>query len=79
MITSFVGVKAQAVSLDFVMLFSLLCIVASSIFAALTMGIINTGKEKNGAKYLPVVLAISIAIFYIIRFALETMFGGMLK
>lgn len=67
-----------AVPTSFVIMFSEVCIVITSIFASLTVGIINTGKEKGGAKFIPVILVVSFAVFFIIREVLTSVFGSLL-
>ncbi|MDO8538138.1 MAG: type II secretion system F family protein [archaeon] len=63
----------------FIMMFSIIMLVASSIFSSLTIGVINSGKEKNGVKFIPMILIISFVIFFAIRLVLATMFGDLLS
>ncbi|MFH1225258.1 MAG: type II secretion system F family protein [Candidatus Diapherotrites archaeon] len=63
---------------DFVMLFSEICLVVTAIFAALTMGVINTGKEQGGAKFIPIILVISFVLFFAVREVLKAVFGNLL-
>ncbi|HLC45264.1 MAG TPA: hypothetical protein VJI67_00150, partial [archaeon] len=70
---------AQAgVSPEFVFFFSLVNLFVSSLFAALTIGVINTGKEKNGFKYLIPIFGVSLALFYATRELMVTTFGQLL-
>ncbi len=66
------------ISSDFAYFFSAVALFVTSVFAALTMGIINTGKEKGGVKFIPVILVIAFAVFYAVRWMLTTMFSAML-
>lgn len=63
---------------DFVLLFIMITLATTSIFASMTMGIINTGKEKGGAKFVPIILFIAFSLFFIIRWLLVSFFGGLL-
>ncbi|MBU0661977.1 type II secretion system F family protein [Candidatus Micrarchaeota archaeon] len=68
----------SVISADFVIFFAMVSIVVTSIFASLTIGVINTGKEKGGAKFIPVLLSISFVLFFVIREVLAMMFGSLL-
>ena len=72
--TPFAGLPQSNISPDFVLVFAELALLVTVIFASLTMGVINTGNEKNGFKYLPVLFIISFAAFFAIRLILSTMF-----
>ncbi|MBI2598071.1 MAG: type II secretion system F family protein [Candidatus Diapherotrites archaeon] len=77
--TSFIQSGKEALSPEFVLLFSMASLVATSVFASLTMGVINTGKEKNGVKFIPMVLLIAFALFFLVRWFLLTTFSDLLK
>lgn len=63
---------------EFVIFFSIVALVVESIFAALTLGIIKTGKEKQGVKFLPIILIASMVVFFSVRLVLGTMFGDLI-
>ncbi len=63
---------------DFAVMFASIILFFGSIFASLTFGVINTGKEKNGVKMIPIILIISFIIFFGTRYLLTTLFGEML-
>lgn len=71
------GVPSSSVGEEFVVLFVDICLVITSIFAGLTVGVINTGKEKDGLKYIPFVMLISFILFYLVRTILELVFANM--
>ncbi|MFH1239807.1 MAG: type II secretion system F family protein [Candidatus Diapherotrites archaeon] len=71
------GVPTASVGEDFVVGFVGVCIVITAIFAGLTIGVINSGKEKDGIKYIPLVLLISFVLFYLVRAVLEVAFGSL--
>ncbi len=75
----FVAVGDQeSLSVEFIVFFSSILILVGAVFASMTMGTINTGKEKNGLKYLPLLLLISFALFFAVRFGLTTFFADLL-
>ncbi|MBI4044866.1 MAG: type II secretion system F family protein [Candidatus Diapherotrites archaeon] len=68
----------EKISFDFVLLFSMVSLFATSVFAAMTIGVINTGSEKGGTKYMPIILLIAFSLFFIVRAALESFFGNLI-
>ena len=72
--TPFFGIPQAKISPEFVLLFSEAALLVSIFFASMVMGIINSGSEKNGFKYFPILLIVGFALFFAIRFTLLTMF-----
>ncbi|MFH1751622.1 MAG: type II secretion system F family protein [archaeon] len=70
-----ISTEAIAITTDFIVMFIVIIIIVSSVFASLTIGIINTGKEKNGLKMIPVTIIVALIVFLIVRTALLVMFG----
>src|SRR3989344_241862 len=66
------------ISVDFIMLFSMVSLSLTTIFASLTIGVINTGKEKDGLKYILLIGLIGFSLFFIVRFLLTSFFGKLL-
>ncbi len=77
-LSSFVGGRTNVISPDFVIFFSQIMMFVGGIFASLILGAIATGKEKDGLRYVPVVLLFSFGLFYLVRFALHSAFGNLL-
>jgi flagellar protein FlaJ len=75
---SFIGGESSIISPEFVVMFAQIMLFVGSIFASLILGAIATGKEKDGVKYMPVVLLCSFGLFYLIRFVLIAAFGPLL-
>ena len=67
-----------SISSEFLFLFSVLAIVITSVFGGIIIGLIGTGKEKTGIKYVPMLLITSLSIFFITGFMIETMFGALI-
>ncbi len=65
-------------STDFVSLFAIVTIITSSFFASITIGVINTGRETNGMKYVVPVTLASLAVFFAIKAGLNVFFGSIL-
>ena len=60
------------------MLFSVACIIITTIFGALIIGLIQTGKEKRGLKYIPLLTGAGLFIFFAVKFVISSLFGNLL-
>lgn len=60
---------------EFIIRFAIISLISSSIFASIIIGLISKGKEKNGVKYIPLLILLSLLIFFLIRLVA----GGMLS
>ena len=69
--------SSVSISISFIKYFSLLFIIVTDILAALVLGLINKGEEKEGIKYLIPLLIISVTIFFVIRFFLSDFISGL--
>ena len=69
---------ASALSPDAVFWFSIAAIVLTSVFAALAGGVIAKGKESEGYSRIPVFVAVSLAVFFVTKFFLESMLSTLL-
>lgn len=65
------------ISVDFVIMFSIVSLVSFSILGSLILGLISKGKERDGVKFIPVLIAISLALFFITRVVINGMLGGL--
>ncbi len=69
---------ATALSVEFLFTFTIINLIITSIFSSLTIGVINAGKERNGAKFIPIIMLISFALFFTIRWIMNQFFGQLL-
>jgi archaeal flagellar protein FlaJ len=60
-----------SISTQFVFYFSIAFIVCLDILAALVLGLVSKGEERDGFKYLIPLLLISLGIFFIVKLALS--------
>ncbi len=70
------GGGGGALNPEFVLLFAYIALFFSCMFAGMTIGVINSGKEKNGVKFIPLLLAIAFIVLFAIRSLLLLFFGG---
>ena len=64
------------ISMDFILYFSLAFIVMIDIMAALVLGLVSKGEEKEGLKYLPPILILSLTVFFVTKFSLSNIVKG---
>jgi pilus assembly protein TadC len=62
----------------FVMQYSVAFLVTSVILGSLVLGLINKGKEKEGIKYILPLMAIALALFFIVRVVVKNLLGASL-
>lgn len=67
-----------AVSSEFLFLFCVVSIIITTFFSGLIIGLIETGKEKGGIKYVPIFMIIALVVFFGATFVINSMFGSML-
>lgn len=63
----------------FLIFYSLLALTFTSFFGSLIIGLILKGDEKAGVKFLPILLLLSISLFLLGSFVLETFLGGLMR
>lgn len=68
------GIKISA---DFIFFFSIASIIITTFFSGLIIGLIDTGSEKGGIKYIPILVAIGLLIFFGASIFINSMFVGM--
>jgi pilus assembly protein TadC len=66
------------ISSEFLFLFSIVAIVITSVFGGLIIGLISSGKEKDGIKYIPILVITSLAVFFATSFLISVMFGSLI-
>ena len=67
--------KPSVSSADF-FLFTILSSIVTAIFSALIIGVISKGSKRDGMPYIPVLLVVSLAIFFIMSYVLEGMLSS---
>ncbi|MCX6742308.1 MAG: type II secretion system F family protein [Candidatus Pacearchaeota archaeon] len=55
----------------FIRFFAIALLIVSAILSSLVLGLINTGEEKDGLKFIPILLACGLATFFIVRVAIK--------
>ncbi len=70
--------KTISLTPEFLLMFSLLSLSITSVFGGLIIGLVKTGEEKNGAKYIPPMMTLAIIIFFVIRTLMSQVFSSLM-
>lgn len=73
--TTMQGVTSVSIDPDFLVLYAMISLSVTSFFGGLVIGVIKDGSEKNGVRYVPILLGLSVALFFVTRFIAATMFA----
>jgi len=73
--SSFIKLSGSDVSIPFLIQFSTINLIIGSIMGGLIIGMIEGGSAKKGFKYVPLLLVISLSIFYAIQIVLTQSLG----
>ena len=68
-----------AVSVNFINTYTIVSLVATSIMGSLILGLIAKGKEKEGFKTMPILIIMTISLFFVIKYAIGLMLGGLFE
>ena len=66
------------ISPDFLYIFSIAAILITTVFGGVIIGLISSGKEKDGIKYIPMLAIAALAVFFIAGFLINMMFEGLI-
>jgi len=67
---------APTISVDQLFWFATLSIVITTLFGSLIIGLIQTGKEKNGIKFIPALTCGALTVFFVAQYLIRALFGG---
>jgi flagellar protein FlaJ len=67
-------VKFSGLNIDtsFLTTYSVLALVVNSIFGGILIGVVQEGTGKGGFKYIPVLLAVSTTIYFLVKFVVSS-------
>jgi pilus assembly protein TadC len=71
-----IPIKIQKIQIDktFLLRYSLASIIVTSIFGGILIGLIKDGSERAGLKYIPILLLLSVGIFFLSKFLILKVF-----
>jgi len=65
------------ITIGFVKMYSIVSLVTSSVLGSFILGLIGKGEEKRGIKYIPILILMSLSMFFFVRFVIKNMLGGL--
>ncbi|MBI2675305.1 MAG: type II secretion system F family protein [Candidatus Aenigmarchaeota archaeon] len=74
----FAGFGKTAISQEFMFQFSIAAMLVTAIFGSLIIGLISTGKESGGIKYIPFLVIASLAVYFITGSMIQSIFNTFL-
>ncbi len=63
---------------EFLFIFSIVSLSITTFFSGLIVGIIDSGKERSGIKYIPIFVIMALVIFLVSNGMLDAFFAGMI-
>ena len=70
------GIGQLTITPEFATMFAMISLLITCVCSSLVIGVINTGKEKDGVKFIPLITIMGVSLFYIIRFVLGMVLGN---
>ncbi len=71
---SFIQFQPLSVNIGFLRIIMISSLAINSIFGSLMIGVLETGSTKDGVRIIPLLLGISIAVFFIATYLVSTVF-----
>lgn len=71
------SITQTTIEVSFVIKYAITALSITCILGSMALGLISKGEEKQGLKYAPILIAVSLTIFFIIRFLVTNMLSGL--
>ncbi|MDI6738397.1 MAG: type II secretion system F family protein [Nanoarchaeota archaeon] len=72
-----ITISSVSISPDFVMKYVIIALCVTSILGSMAIGLISKGEEKQGLKYAPLLIALALGIFFLVRWGISGMMAGL--
>jgi flagellar protein FlaJ len=66
-----------SISAKFVMSYAITSLIGTSVLGSFILGLISNGKESRGIRYIPMLIIVSLSVFFLARLAIKSMIGGL--
>lgn len=74
-----ISITETQINPEFIGMFAMISLTVTSVFGSIIIGLILRGNEKDGIKYLPILLIIAVGLFLLGSYAMDVIFGGMME
>lgn len=71
------AIKAVSISSEFIIAYSIISLVTTSVMASFVIGLISKGKEKEGLTKIPVLVLLTMTVFLIVRHVISSLLSGL--
>ncbi|MBL7100747.1 MAG: type II secretion system F family protein [Nanoarchaeota archaeon] len=72
-----INITQVSIEVSFVVKYVLFALVITSILGSMALGLIDKGEERQGLKYAPILIAVTLAVFFVIRFFISNLLSGL--
>ena len=66
-----------SVTPQFINTYTITSLMITSVLGSLILGLIARGKEKEGLKFLPILILLTLSLFFLIKFLIRNLLGGL--
>lgn len=66
-----------SISPGFVKTYIIISLITTSIFGSLILGLISKGEEKKGIKFIPLLIAVTLVVFFTVRLLIGKLLGSL--
>ena len=65
------------ISPAFIRNFAITSLVTTASLGSLILGLISKGREREGIKFIPFMIILTLSIFFLVRFFIQNLIGGL--
>lgn len=64
---------------SFINTYTIVSMLFTSVMGSLILGLIAKGKEKEGLKYLPILVIVTISLYFLVKLSIKALLGGLFQ
>ncbi len=72
-----INLSQVSIGPDFVMKYVIIALIVTSVLGSMALGLINKGEERQGLKYVPVLVFMTLVIFFVVRWMISGLLAGL--
>ena len=66
-----------SIDVGFVKAYVITAILVTAVMGSFIVGLIQRGSEREGFRYIPIIVALSLTVFFVVRFLIGQLLGGL--
>nr|MBI4156576.1 type II secretion system F family protein [Candidatus Woesearchaeota archaeon] len=71
------SISGIAIKQDFIIKYSIVSLISTSILGSFVLGLISKGRENAGVKFIPLFIILTVSLFFLVRFFMKITLGGL--